>query len=79
MSGLGSSGSLPHSTSTLGRGVALLDQIAVHGVVKQETPEDEQGILEQIQARICLILCCAVFESMQTFAGRHPEGIAGEA
>ena len=43
-------GTVGQSTETLGRGAAILNGIAEHGVIKQETPEDETAILQQIEA-----------------------------
>ena len=46
----GSQSSVGLSTETLDRGMAILQGIADHGVVKQELPEDEREILCQIEA-----------------------------
>ena len=43
------SSSLGFSRETLGRGVDILQSISDHGVVKEELPEDERQIIDQIQ------------------------------
>ena len=46
----GSAETVPSSTATVGRGMALLDDIAKRGVVKEELPDDEAEIMNQIKA-----------------------------
>ena len=46
----GSSSTVGASTATLLRGVKILDAVAASGVVKQEPDEEEEQILQQIQA-----------------------------
>ena len=41
--------SLGSSRETLARGLDILQSISEHGVVKEELPEDEREILDQIQ------------------------------
>ncbi|CAE7305623.1 unnamed protein product [Symbiodinium necroappetens] len=47
--GEGSAETVPSSTATLGRGMALLDDIAKRGVIKEELPDDEAEIMNQIK------------------------------
>ena len=46
----GSSSTVGASTATLLRGAKLLDGVASFGVVKQEPDEEEEQILQEIQA-----------------------------
>ena len=45
----GSAETVPSSTSTLGRGLALLNNIANDGVVKEEPVEEEAELLKQME------------------------------
>ena len=54
------------SRETLARGASILNKIAMAGVVKEETPQDERDILLQIKDCMLNIACAAwtVFRSM---------------
>ena len=46
----GSSSTVGASSDSLLRGAMILDDVAANGVVKQEPDEEEEKILQQIQA-----------------------------